>query len=109
LEQVYHDVKEVHGVGQAQTPNYWANVGVFHMKIWLHTLIELWAWRKPATELVDRSESPWDQAVRRPSHADRRNSLRRACLEHEFQAAAATGTVARKIERLWRRVVPLVA
>jgi hypothetical protein len=109
LEQVYHDVKEVHGVGQAQTRNYWVNVGVFHMKIWLHTLIELWAWHKPAAELVDRSESPWDQAERRPSHADRRNSLRRACLEQEFQAAAAHGPVARKIERLWRRVVRLVA
>src|SRR5207248_4418180 len=24
-EQVFHDVKEVHGVGQAQTRNYWSN------------------------------------------------------------------------------------
>lgn len=109
LEQVYHDVKEVHGVGQAQTRNYWANVGVFHLKIWLHTLIELWAWHKPAKELVDRSESPWDNAERRPSHADRRNSLRRACLEQEFQAAAAEETVAPKILKLWRRVLRLVA
>jgi hypothetical protein len=109
LEQVYHDVKEVHGVGQAQTRNYWANVGVFHLKIWLHTLIELWAWHKPAAELVDRSESPWDNAERRPSHADRRNSLRRASLEQEFQAAAAKEPVAPKIQRLWRRVLRLVA
>jgi hypothetical protein len=109
LEQVYHDVKEVHGVGQAQTRNYWANVGVFHLKIWLHTLIELWAWHKPAKELVDRSESPWDNAERRPSHADRRNSLRRASLEQEFQAAASDGTVAPKILKLWRRVLRLVA
>jgi hypothetical protein len=109
LEQVYHDVKEVHGVGQAQTRNYWVNVGVFHLKIWLHTLIELWAWRKPAAELVDRHESPWDDAKRRPSHADRRNSLRRTCLEQEFQAAATAEPVTRKIERLWRRVVRLVA
>jgi hypothetical protein len=109
LEQVYHDVKEVHGVGQAQTRNYWSNVGVFHLKVWLHTLVELWAWHKPAEDLVDRRASPWDDADRRPSHADRRNSLRRACLEQEFQAAAALGTVSRKIESLWRRVVGLVA
>lgn len=109
LEQVYHDVKEVHGVGQAQTRNYWANVGVFHLKIWLHTLIELWAWDKPVRELVDRQSSPWDDEERRPSHADRRNSLRRTCLEQEFQAAAATEGVSRKIEKLWRRVVRLVA
>jgi DDE superfamily endonuclease len=109
LEQVYHDVKEVHGLGQAQTRNYWSNVGVFHMQAWLHTLIELWAWHKPAQELVDRRASPWDDDERRPSHADRRNSLRRACLEQEFQAAAAMTTVSRKIETLWRRVVRLVA
>jgi DDE superfamily endonuclease len=109
LEQVYHDVKEVHGVGQAQTRNYWTNVGVFHLKTWLHTLIELWAWHKPARELVDRQASPWDDEDRRPSHADKRNSLRRTCLEQEFQAAAAVGAVSRKIENLWRRVVRLVA
>jgi DDE superfamily endonuclease len=109
LEQVYHDVKEVHGVGQAQTRNYWSNVGVFHLKLWLHTLIELWAWHKPAKNLVDRRESPWDDAERRPSHADKRNALRRQCLEQEFQAATAVGAVSRKIESLWRRVVRLVA
>jgi hypothetical protein len=109
LEQVYHDVKEVHGVGQAQTRNYWSNVGVFHLKVWLHTLVELWAWHKPAEDLVDRRASPWDDEERRPSHADRRNTLRRACLEQEFQAAAAAGPVSQKIESLWRRVVRLVA
>ena len=109
LEQVYHDVKEVHGVGQAQTRNYWSNVGVFHLQVWLHTLIELWAWHTPARDLVDRRTSPWDNGERRPSHADKRNALRRMCLEQEFQAAAAVGPVSRKIENLWRRVVRLVA
>jgi hypothetical protein len=109
LEQVYHDVKEVHGVGQAQTRNYWSNVGVFHLKFWLHTLIELWAWHKPMKELVDRRLSPWDDADRRPSHADRRNALRRQCLQLEFLAAMAAGPMLRKIENLWRRVVGLVA
>jgi DDE superfamily endonuclease len=108
LEQVYHDVKEVHGVGQAQTRNYWSNVGVFHLKLWLHTLVELWAWHQPAEDLVDRRASPWDDEERRPSHADRRNSLRRACLEQEFQAAAAAGPVSRKIKNLWRRLVGMV-
>jgi len=109
LEQVYHDVKEVHGVGQAQTRNYWSNVGVFHLNLWLHTLIELWAWHKPVKDLVDRRPSPWDDADRRPSHADRRNALRRQCLELEFLAAIAAGPMSRKIENLWRRVVALVA
>lgn len=109
IEQVFHDVKEVHGVGQAQVRNYWSNVAAYHVKLWWHTLIELWAWHRPAKELVNRDQSPWDDGDRRPSHADRRNALRRQCLAEEFQAAAALGAVSRKIERLWRRVVRLVA
>jgi hypothetical protein len=109
LEQVFHDVKEVHGVGQAQTRNYWSNVAVYHVKLWWHTLIELWAWHRSATELVDRKRSPWDDAERRPSHADKRNALRRKCLEEEFQAAAVLEAIPRKIQSLWRRVVRLVA
>jgi hypothetical protein len=109
LEQVFHDVKEVHGVGQAQTRNYWSNVGVYHLKLWWHTLIELWAWHRPAQELVDRQLSPWDDTERRPSHADKRNALRRQSMEEEFQAAAGLEAVPRKIERLWRRLIRLVA
>jgi hypothetical protein len=108
LEQVFHDVKEVHGVGQAQTRNYWSNVSVYHVKLWWHTLIELWAWYRPAKELVQRQLSPWDDEDRRPSHADKRNALRRQCLEEEFQAATEFGAVPRKIQSLWHRVVRLV-
>jgi hypothetical protein len=109
LEQVFHDIKEVHGVGQAQTRNYWSNVAVYHLNLWWHTLIEMWAWHRSPSELVDRQLSPWDAADRRPSHGDKRNALRRQCLEEEFQAGAVLGTVPRKIHSLWRRVVQLVA
>jgi DDE superfamily endonuclease len=109
IEQVFHDIKEVHGVGQAQTRNYWSNVAVYHVHLWWHTLIELWAWHRPAKELVDRSASPWDDAERRPSHADKRNCLRRQCLDAEFWARAATTTLPRKLQELWHRVVKLVA
>jgi hypothetical protein len=109
LEQVFHDLKEVHGVGQAQTRNYWSNVAVYHVNLWWHTLIELWAWHRPVQELVDRSASPWDDAERRPSHADRRNALRRQCLDEEFRAGGAFTALPRKIQSLWRRVVRLVA
>jgi hypothetical protein len=52
-------------------------------------MIELWAWHRPAKVLVDRRSSPWDDEARRPSHADRRNALRRHCLMDEFHAATA--------------------
>jgi hypothetical protein len=46
--------------------------------------------------------------MRRPSHADKRNALRRKCLEEGFQAAAVLGAIPRKIQNLWSRVVRLV-
>jgi hypothetical protein len=79
IEQVFHDVKEIWGSGQQQVRNLWSNIGVWHLNLWLHTLVELWAWNKPAKELTHREDSPWDTAGRRPSHADRRKALQAAC------------------------------
>jgi hypothetical protein len=31
LEQVFHDVEEVHGAGQQQLPHMWANVGAWNL------------------------------------------------------------------------------
>jgi hypothetical protein len=109
IEQNFHDVKEVHGAGKQQVRNYWANIAAYHVTLWWHTLIELWAWHKPQQELSDRSASPWDDASRRPSHADRRNALRRQCLENEFQRATAIGAIPRNICQLWKRLMKLVA
>jgi hypothetical protein len=109
IEQNFHDLKEVHGAGKQQVRNYWANIAVYHITLWWHTLIELWAWKKTQRQLTDRSDSPWDDANRRPSHADRRNALRRWCLENEFQSEAAASGSSRKIRRLWKRVLKLVA
>lgn len=109
IEQNFHDVKEVHGAGEQQLRNYWANIAAYHLTLWLHTLIELWAWHKSKKTLVDRSASPWDDATRRPSHADRRNALRRECLEEDFQRETAAAGLGRKLHRLWRCIVKMVA
>lgn len=108
IEQNFHDIKEVHGTGQQQVRNYWSNIAAYHVTLWWHTLIELWAWHKSHGELSDRKASPWDDPARRPSHADRRNALRRQCLENEFQREEAAGTIPPKIRRLWNRLVKLV-
>ena len=100
IEQVFHDVKEVWGSGQQQVRNLWANIGAWHLNLWLHTLVELWAWDRPADELVHRDDSPWDDATRRPSHADRRKSLQAACLVEEFSHAAPRGRLPRKFRTL---------
>lgn len=109
LEQVFHDVKEVHGSGQQQVRNLFSNIAVFHLNLWAHTLIELWAWGKKHGELCDRSASPWDDAARRPSHADRRNALRRASLRGEFSALDAVEPLARKFRSLFDRLLAMAA
>jgi hypothetical protein len=107
LEQDFHDLKEVHGAGQQQVRNYGANGAAWHLNLWLHTLIELWAWARPKAELCNRTPSPWDDPERRPSHADRRNALRRSCLEQEFQAAQAQHRVSRKLRALFTGLLRL--
>lgn len=109
IEQNFHDVKEVHGAGQQQVRHIFANVAVFNLNLWLQTLIELWAWDQPAKQLRDRSASPWDDAERRPSHADRRNALRRECIRETFSATQVLRTLKRKSRALLRRLMKLIA
>lgn len=105
IEQVFHDVKEVWGSGQQQVRNLWANIAAWHLNLWLHTLVELWAWDRPAAELVHRDDSPWDDAARRPSHADRRKALQAACLANEFSRARPHAPLPRKIRTLLQRLL----
>jgi hypothetical protein len=77
IQQEFHDVKEVRGIGQQQVRNIWNNVAAFNLNVWMQTLVECWAWHKPAEEIRDRSDSPWDDPASRPSHADRRKVLHR--------------------------------
>jgi DDE superfamily endonuclease len=84
IEDTFKDVKEVEGAGQQQLRYWRANAGAFHWCLWGYTVVEWWAWKKPFEQLVDRSASPWDEAERRPSHANRRKALERLMLEEEF-------------------------
>jgi hypothetical protein len=105
LEQDFHDLKEVEGLGQQQLRDIRANVGAFHVLAWVHTLTELWAWGLPHAALCDRSASPWDDATRRPSHADRRQALQRQCLGQEFQRLAAGQPLTPEIREFVGRVI----
>ena len=96
IEQDFHDVKEVHGAGQQQLRNVWANIGAFNLLLWLHTLVELWAWNLSHEQLCDRRESPWDDPTRRPSHADRCKALRRASFVNLFSSLPVVGPGGRK-------------
>lgn len=109
IEQDFHDVKEVWGAGQQQVRNIWTNVAVYHLNLWMHTLVELRAWNRPHKELCDRRDSPWDDPERRPSHADRRKALRRHILQSEISAVTDLWSLPRKILGLARRLMALVA
>lgn len=109
IEQCFHDVKEVWGAGQQQVRNLWTNIAAFNLNLWVHTLVECWAWSKPAAELRDRTASPWDDASRRPSHADRRNALRRQTLDNEYAALPVQTRRDAKIHALYQHLRQLAA
>jgi hypothetical protein len=109
IEQDFHDVKEVWGAGQQQVRNIWTNVAVYHMNLWMHTLVELWAWDKKHEELCDRTDSPWDDADRRPSHANRRKALRRHIMRHELSAVTVVWRLPRKIIKLAEQLMNLAS
>jgi hypothetical protein len=109
VEQDFHDLKEVHGAGQQQVRHYWANIAVYHLTLWLHTLVELWSWRQRPTSLCDRSASPWDDPSRRPSHADRCKALRRTCIRRVMRDVLGSGRSLPKFRTLVQRLITLVA
>ena len=109
LEQVFHDVKEVHGAGQQQLRHVWANVGAWNLIGWWHTLVELWAWNRPHARLRDRSDSPWDKPERRPSHANRCQELRREALQEEYSSLPSRAGLRPKIRRFIQRFIRRVA
>lgn len=84
IEEHFHDVKEVWGAGEQQVRNVWSNIGCWNMNQWLYTLVELCSWDEDKSELCDRSGRPWDNAERRPSHADRRRRIAQEMLHEAF-------------------------
>ncbi|MGH9338763.1 MAG: IS701 family transposase [Acidobacteriota bacterium] len=109
IEQDFHDVKEVWGSGQQQVRNIWNNLAVYNMNLWMHTLVELWAWNKSCDQLIDRSDSPWDDPDRRPSHANRRKALRKQIMRNELLEITTAWSLPRKIIQLAESLVALAA
>lgn len=109
IEQDYHDVKEVWGSGQQQVRNIWTNLAVYNLNLWMHTLVELWAWRRSGGQLVDRGDSPWDDPERRPSHANRRKALRAQIMQGELFTITTEWSLPRKIIRLAKTLMDIAA
>jgi hypothetical protein len=109
IEQNYHDLKEVEGIERVQLRRLWSNVGALNLSLWVHTLIELWAWDRPESSLSDRENRPWDDTSRRPSHADKRRALQRELLAEEYRRLNVPEPWSEKIRLMLESVVRLVA
>jgi DDE superfamily endonuclease len=107
IEQNFHDVKEVHGAGQQQVRNVWCNVACWNLCLWLHTMIELWSWRRSGNTLKQRNDRPWDDSSRRPSHADRLKTLRKQVIRETFSTLPSPLRAARKIQGLLKALTRL--
>jgi hypothetical protein len=109
LEITFRECKQVVGAGQQQVRFIWANVGAFHICLWTFTMTEAWAWSRRTEDLVDRSASPWDSTLRRPSHADKRRAWRRELLGEEILAALRPGATEAEIQATAERLLSLAA
>ena len=109
LEITFREYKQIVGAGQQQVRFIWANVGAFHVCLWTFTMTEAWAWGRKAEDLVDRSASPWDSTLRRPSHADKRLAWRRELLGEEIRAALRPGATEAEIQAMAERLLSLAA
>jgi hypothetical protein len=87
----------------------WANLACFNLNLWVQSLLECWAWDKSACELRARADSPWDDADRRPSHADRRKTLRRETFQQQYSTLAPNHRQSSKIRTLYDLLLRLAA
>jgi hypothetical protein len=71
----------------------------------MYSLVEVWSWQQGEEELVDRQASPWDDAFRRPSHADKRKALQRQVLREQIQAVLAGRPTKEEIRSLAERLL----
>lgn len=109
LEIAFREIKEVVGAGKQQVRFIHASVGAFHVCLWTYTMTEAWAWSRSEAELVDRSESPWDEPTRRPSHADKRRAWRREILAGEILALLRSAPTEAEIQAAADRLLRLAA
>ena len=92
-----------------QVRNLWSNIGCWHLNQWMYTLVELCTWDAAAADVVDRSDRPWDNPARRPSHADRRRAISREMLEKQFLADLPSTPESVKLRQLFKSLISLVA
>jgi hypothetical protein len=109
IEQVFKNVKEVWGAGQQQVRNMHSNEACFNMNLWMYSVVEAWAWEQRQECVCDRSASPWDRELRRPSHNDKRKALQREVLQDVIQEGLSGRPTKERMRALAERLLELAA
>ncbi len=109
IEEFFHDTKETWGAGKQQVRNVWSNIACWNINALLYALVELECWDTPVEQLVDRSDRPWDNPDRRPSHADRRREIAHKMLRNRFMAELPVAQQTPKIFELIDELLCLAA
>lgn len=76
----------------------WVTIGVFNVCLWTFANAEDWAWARHRYEPVDRSDSPWDSPVCRPSLAQTRPARRRTPLGKAIRAVVRKEGIEEEIQ-----------
>ena len=109
IEEHFHDVKEIWGAGEQQVRSVWSSIGCWNLCGWLYSLVELECWDCANDQLVDRSDRPWDNPCRRPSHNDRRRMISRKMLREAFLEDLPSASDQSKIRDRFERLLALAA
>jgi hypothetical protein len=109
IEEFFHDTKEVWGAGQQQVRNVWSNIGCWHLNMWMYTLVEWCSWESSHEELSDRSDRPWDNPDRRPSHADKRRTISHKMLRNQLNVVLPDTPDKQQLQSLIEHLIRLAA
>lgn len=109
IEEFFHDTKETWGAGKQQVRNVWSNVACWNINAWLYGLVELECWDAEVKAVVDRSDRPWDNPERRPSHADRRRKIALEMLRNRFMTELPPAQLTPKTIALFDELLTLAA
>jgi hypothetical protein len=109
IEECCHDLKEVWCAGEQQVRSVWSNLACWQLNCWMYTLVELESWDVLGADLIDRSDRPWDNPDRRPSHADRRRAVCSKMLSERFSTVLASDANHEKLKRLFDEFLAIAA
>ena len=104
IEEMFKDLKEVCGLGKQQVRTLDTIKGSIGITLMDYTLVELWAWDKPTSDLT-QNRGVWDDPNRRPSHRNKRQAMQFELKWNEFSSVYAKDLKPHIIQSLQKYVL----